>query len=185
MLIAKQKRKDNIAEYILYLWQIEDLLRALSFDGDKIYATLVSPLGIAEEKKQDVFFWYMGIVNLLKEEKKESSGHTFHSLHLIRELNDLHLYLLKKDGKYETLFNDAQSDVDSFREKSGASVRVSDIELCFDALYAKLLLNLKHEPISAESETAFGHIAYLIAYLSAKFRRIEQGEEAYEPDTVH
>ena len=31
MYIAQSKRKENIAEYILYLWQLEDLLRALQF----------------------------------------------------------------------------------------------------------------------------------------------------------
>ena len=28
MDIAQAKRRENIAEYILYLWQLEDLLRA-------------------------------------------------------------------------------------------------------------------------------------------------------------
>ena len=31
MDIAQAKRRENIAEYILYLWQLEDLLRALHF----------------------------------------------------------------------------------------------------------------------------------------------------------
>ena len=31
MDIAKAKRKENIPEYILYLWQLEDLLPALHF----------------------------------------------------------------------------------------------------------------------------------------------------------
>ena len=29
MDIAKSKRRENIAEYILYLWQLEDLLHEL------------------------------------------------------------------------------------------------------------------------------------------------------------
>ena len=28
MKIASQKRKENIAEYLLYMWQIEDIIRA-------------------------------------------------------------------------------------------------------------------------------------------------------------
>ncbi|MBR2242341.1 MAG: DUF4924 family protein, partial [Prevotella sp.] len=28
MYIAKELRKKNIAEYLLYMWQVEDLLRA-------------------------------------------------------------------------------------------------------------------------------------------------------------
>ena len=179
MLVAKQKRKENIAEYILYLWQIEDLLRALSLNADKIYETLVAPHNVPEDRKQDIFFWYMGIVNLLKEEKKETSGHNYHSQHLIRELNDLHLYLLKKDTKYALLYSAAAGDVEEFRTKSG-NMHANEIETCFDALYAKLLLNMKHEQISDITAAAFDRMTALIAYLSAKFRRFEEGKETYE-----
>ncbi|MDR1897720.1 MAG: DUF4924 family protein [Prevotellaceae bacterium] len=181
MLIAKNKRKENIAEYVLYMWQIEDLLRALNFDGDSIFRTLVEPLNVSEDKKQEVFFWYMGIINILKEEKKEISGHNYHSLHIVRELNDVHLYLLKKDSRYNSLFLAAQGDIDLFREKS--SKNSNDIEIAFDALYAKLLLKMKHEQISDETSAAFDRITSLIAYLSAKFHRFEHGEEEMKFDT--
>ena len=36
MLIAQQKLKENIAEYILYMYQIEDVIRAYHFDLNKI-----------------------------------------------------------------------------------------------------------------------------------------------------
>ena len=68
MYTAQKTRKENIAEYILYLWQLEDLLRALQFSPEAIYAKLVKPLGLPEEQKQEVFLWYMDIVNLLREE---------------------------------------------------------------------------------------------------------------------
>ena len=162
MLIAKQKRKENIAEYILYLWQLEDLLRALSFDGDKIYSTLLAPLQVDDNKKQEIFFWYVSITNLLKEEAKETSGHTNHSYHLIRELNDVHLYLLKSgDEKYRTLYTQAKTNIDAFREKSG-SEHTSDIELCFNALYAKMLLSLRKENISEETEVALKSFSSLL-----------------------
>ena len=43
MDIAKSKRRENIAEYILYLWQLEDLLRALQFSPEAIFSTLIAP----------------------------------------------------------------------------------------------------------------------------------------------
>ena len=43
MDIAKAKRRENIAEYILYLWQLEDLLRALQFSPEAIFSTLIAP----------------------------------------------------------------------------------------------------------------------------------------------
>ena len=42
MIIAQQKRKENIAEYLLYMWQVEDLLRACDLDDDRIDQLLVS-----------------------------------------------------------------------------------------------------------------------------------------------
>ncbi len=96
MDIAQAKRKENIAEYILYLWQLEDLLRALQFSPEAIYSQLVAPgKELNEEHKQELFLWYMDIVNLLREEDKETIGHLDHTLHLIADLNNLHLQLLK------------------------------------------------------------------------------------------
>ncbi|MDR1341014.1 MAG: DUF4924 family protein [Prevotellaceae bacterium] len=169
MLIAKNKRKENIAEYVLYMWQIEDLLRALNFDRDLIYKTLAEPLDVPEEKKQEILYWYLGIIELLKEEKKENAGHNYHSLHVIGELNALHLSLLEKDSKYASLFNAAREDIRLFREKSAKEA--PDIEIAFDALYAKLLLKMKHEQISDETSAAFDRITSMIVYLSAEFHK--------------
>jgi hypothetical protein len=167
MLIAQNKLKENIAEYILYLWQIEDLLRALNFDSDSIYKTLIAPLNVTKEKKQEILYWYLSIIELLKEEKKEKFGHNYYSLSIIGELNKLHLSLLNEDAKYRSLYDAAKDDITLFKEKS--SKETSDIETAFDALYAKLLLNMKHERISVETSAAFDRITRLIAYLSAKF----------------
>jgi hypothetical protein len=179
MLIAKQKRRENIAEYILYLWQIEDLLRAMNFDENLIYKTLVEPLKVDDEIKKQTQAWYSGIIQLLKYEKKEQSGHTTHSLHLINDMNDVHLYLLQRDEKYNMLYQNAKPAINEFGEKSGKS-NASEIELCFDALYARMLLSLKKQEISQETQTAIDFISKMIAYLSAKYLKIETGEEKYE-----
>lgn len=181
MFIAKEKRKDNIAEYILYLWQLEDLLRTLSLDEAKIKAVLVDPTSLPTDKKEQAFYWYMGIVSLIKDEGKEASGHTNHSIHLIKDLNDIHLYLLnkEKDEKYSVLFYKAKPDLDLFKEKMG-NERISDTEAAFHALYSRILLKLKKEQISPETEEAFKNITQLIAYLSAKYHRYEKGEESMD-----
>ena len=36
MLTASAKKRENIAEYLLYMWQIEDLIRAFGLDTDRI-----------------------------------------------------------------------------------------------------------------------------------------------------
>ena len=95
MDIAQSKRKENIAEYILYLWQLEDLLRALQFSPEAIYSQLVAPRELPDDRKLVFLQWYMEIADLLRKEGKEQSGHLDHTLHLIGDLHNLHLQLLR------------------------------------------------------------------------------------------
>ncbi len=96
MFIARQIRKENVAEYILYIWQLEDLLRACRFDPDKIYATLLEGNdSLDDAQKREALEWYLDLATLMREEDKAQIGHIDHTLHLINDLNDLHLRLLK------------------------------------------------------------------------------------------
>ena len=36
MYIAKQLKEKNIAEYLLYMWQVEDIIRAHSLNIDQL-----------------------------------------------------------------------------------------------------------------------------------------------------
>ena len=91
MDIAQSKRKENIAEYILYLWQLEDLLRALQFSPEAIYSQLVAPRELPDDRKLVFLQWYMEIADLLRKEGKEQSGHLDHTLHLIGEIGRAHV----------------------------------------------------------------------------------------------
>ncbi len=42
MLIAKRLKKENISEYLLYMWQVEDMIRANGLDIEKINSRIVS-----------------------------------------------------------------------------------------------------------------------------------------------
>ena len=94
MDIAQAKRKENIAEYILYLWQLEDLLRALQFSPEAIYSQLVAPRDVPQQRKDEILAWYLDLASLLRKEGKEQSGHLDHTLHLIGDLHNLHLHLM-------------------------------------------------------------------------------------------
>ena len=42
MKIAQQLKAKNIAEYLIYMWQVEDLIRANECDIDKIRENIIS-----------------------------------------------------------------------------------------------------------------------------------------------
>ena len=58
MYISQQLKKQNIAEYLLYMWQVEDLIRANNFDMEKIRETsLILILWMRNIKKR----WHNGM----------------------------------------------------------------------------------------------------------------------------
>ena len=175
MDIAQAKRKENIAEYILYLWQIEDLLRALQFSPEAIYSQLVARREVAEEQKQIFLLWYMDIVNLLREEGKEEKGHLNHTLHLIADMHNLHLQLMQLPvgAHYRTTVARLEPHLPILRIALGKNI--SDTELCFRALYATMLYRIKGGENSAIADT-IEYISPVIGELTALYHKVERGE---------
>ncbi|MBQ3172971.1 MAG: DUF4924 family protein [Alistipes sp.] len=177
MLIALQKRRENIAEYILYLWQVEDLLRALQFSPEAIYATLVAKTeGTDEQQKENIFNWYMQIVELLRKEGKAEKGHIDHTLHLIADLHNLHLQLMKLPvgEHYRQTYAPLAAELPRLRTLLDND-DISDTELCFRALYAALLYRIKGGGEQAIADT-IAVISPAIGELAALHGKVERGE---------
>ena len=178
MDIAQAKRKENIAEYILYLWQLEDLLRALQFSPEAIYSQLVAPRQVEEEQKHLYLLWYMDIVNLLRKEGKEESGHLEHTLHLIGDMHNLHLQLMQNPigEHYRKTFSALAPQLPRLREMVKKE-DVSDTELAFRALYAAMLYRIKGDEKRAEAiKDTIELVSPVVAELAAMYGKVERGE---------
>jgi hypothetical protein len=178
MDIAQAKRKENIAEYILYLWQLEDLLRALQFSPEAIYSQLVAPREVADEQKHIYLLWYMDIVNLLRKEGKEQSGHLEHTLHLIGDVHNLHLQLMQNPvgEHYRQTFARLAPQLPQLRAMISRD-DVSDTELAFRALYAAMLYRIKGDNKRAEAiSDTIELVSPVVAELAAMYGKVERGE---------
>lgn len=184
MDIARAKRGENIAEYILYLWQLEDLLRALQFSPEAIYSQLVKPRALEPEAQQELLVWYMELVALLRQEDKEEGGHLDHTLHLIADLQGLHSQLIESPAgeRYRALYGAMAAELPALREvlRSSRNVEIDntgDIELAFRALYAAMLYRIKG---GEKGEKAVGDVTAVvspaIAELARVYRLVERGE---------
>ncbi len=179
MDIAQTKRRENIAEYILYLWQLEDLLRALQFSPEAIYSQLVAPRDIPEEGKNNFLIWYMEIGNLLRQEGKEQIGHLDHTLHLIGDLHNLHLQLMELPvgAHYRTTFAQLTPELPRLRLVLGKeAAEMSDTELSFRALYAAMLYRIKGEGEKSPVGDVIALISPVIGELAALYGKVERGE---------
>ncbi len=178
MIIAQEKRKTNIAEFILYMWQVEDLIRASGFDFERVNEIVISKFDLPEETLDEIRTWYANLITLMAEEKIVEKGHMSFLTNLIRELNDLHLRLLQstEEKKYQEIYQAAQINIKPFMEKSPGSF-FSEIEACLTGLYGYLMLRLQNSEISNETKEAMTSFSNLLAALSTLFREVEEGKK--------
>jgi hypothetical protein len=176
MFIAQQKLNENIAEYILYMYQIEDVIRAYSFDLDRITNEYVIPQLPDQSFLAQYKSWYQQLIMQMQSQKIEKSGHLYLIQEVLIELSYLHNTLLNmsNDIRYIGLYEAAVTHIDEFKQKSNLKDK-NHIEIIFHALYMKLLLRLQKKEISAETEEAFDSMRILAAYLSRAYHQMKNG----------
>lgn len=177
MLIAQELRKTNIAEYILYMWQVEDLLRACSFNPELIEKKLVSRFNVDDKTSSAVADWYNNLAIVMEKEHIRESGHLQAISNLVNDLNEFHLKLIEtqSDGHYMKLYHLNQNAISEFVGKSGKSVE-NEVQSCLSALYGVLLLKLKNAEISFLTQNTIEGFGRMIGHLSARYIQFENDE---------
>ncbi len=175
MIIASQKRKENIAEYLLYMWQIEDIIRANNLDIEKIELNVISRFSLDDTSHKNMVEWYESLIDMMRREGVEKSGHLQINKNILSQLVALHQTLLK-DPRFQTYtaeFYRTLPFIVELRSKAGDD-KPGEIETCFNALYGMLMLRLQNKEISAETMTAVKQISRFIAVLSQNFKLDEE-----------
>lgn len=167
MFIASQKRKENIAEYVLYMWQIEDSIRACHLDIDIIRKNIIDNFTLTDEQKLQMTQWYESLIDMFHREGIQEKGHLQIVKNTMRYLADLHNRLLQdtKHAEYGAQFYKTLPFIVELRAKSGDNA-VGEIETCFTALYGILMLRLSGKGVSQDTAAAISHISRLLALLS-------------------
>ncbi|MBO7272490.1 MAG: DUF4924 family protein, partial [Bacteroidaceae bacterium] len=75
MLVSRELRKKNIAEYLLYMWQVEDLLRANELSSDRIKNNIVEPYNLPAEMSAELLQWYADLIDMMHQEDVKENGH--------------------------------------------------------------------------------------------------------------
>lgn len=171
MFIASQKRKENIAEYLLYMWQIEDLIRANELDIDKIAHNIIDKYELTAEQRKMMIEWYESLIDMMRREGVTHSGHLQLNKNVVSALAQLHQTLLKNPRfpEYATEFYKTLPYIVELRSKAGDDKR-GEIETCFTALYGKLMLRLKGEQVSKETENAMAQISKFVSLLAHYYK---------------
>ena len=173
MITASQKKRENIAEYLLYMWQIEDLIRANNLDIDKIQTSIIDQYkNLTPEQKKEMRDWYESLIDMMRREGVVEKGHLQLNKNVIIALDDLHRRLLadSKFAAYSAQFYHTLPIIVELRAKAGED-KAGEIETLFNALYGILMLRLQGKEISEETAQAAAQISKFLALLSHYYKQ--------------
>ncbi|MGM9821735.1 MAG: DUF4924 family protein [Muribaculaceae bacterium] len=176
MIIASKKRKENIAEYILYMWQVEDIIRANDLDIEKIKLNVIDKFqGLSDEQRHQMVEWYESLIDMMRREGVQKSGHLQINRNILNQLVQLHQALLADPSfpEYTAEFYRTLPYIVELRSKQG-DTPLGEIETCFTALYGMLLMRLQRKTLTPETEAAIHQISRFIAGLSRDFHLDEE-----------
>ena len=179
MIIAREKKDTNIAEYVIYMWQLEDILRALSLDMTLVKQHIVDKFEVSEDQKQEIYDWYDNLVQMMKNEKIEKSGHLQVIKNVINEMTEVHFYLLHEvhDMVYHGILTSCINNFVEFRKRTNVSDEISDVELALNGLYGVLMLRLQGKQAGEETTQAMESFSKVLAYISKKYKQLEEETE--------
>ncbi|MCB9225443.1 MAG: DUF4924 family protein [Crocinitomicaceae bacterium] len=177
MLIAQRTKETNIAEHVIYMFQIEDLIRANQLDLNTIINTIIEPQIQEDSMLQAYTRWYKDLIQQMKNEGVEKQGHLSDINEILMEMLMLHNTLINvlNDEEYKKRFEVALPAIKDFQVKSNAS-NINLIEVAFNALYTKMILKLKGQSFTASTEEAFNQISQLLGYLAGYYKKMRNGE---------
>jgi hypothetical protein len=176
MTIAERKYAENIAEYIIYMWQMQDLLRAVNMDVESLDGFLRSFLP-TEEKIQEEKTWFVGLAQSMKRSNAEEKGNVEEVQEVLSELNLLHTTLntLLRDDEYIAANERAKENLDAYRERASGKA-LSEVEAYLTALYGLMVLRLRKQEISEETKDAMKTFSDVMILLALQYNKMKKGE---------
>lgn len=158
-------------DYLLYVWQMEDLVRALQFDAGAIR-------GVVGTSSESDVMWLMQLAQDLQIQNLMSSGHVDHAQETLTEMALLHDLLLgpMEDRQYIQLYESAQPHLDDMLKKSGDQALMEHpVALMMVGLYGWLVLRMKKETLSVETEASMVALREMANGLARGHIRVYQG----------
>ena len=163
MFIAQKFRSQSISAYLIYMYQVEDLIRAYALDADRIAAEYLPRFGYDEKQMAEAREWYESLARMMREEGKEQAGHVRVVQNTLDLLEDRHQELLadSDERNYRTAYNKALPHIVALRAQGNNKAK-HEMENCIDALYGATLLRMQGKELSAATQAALKPISELL-----------------------
>ena len=168
MKIAQQLSRKSRIEHLLYLWQVEDILRAYDLNFDRVKAEYLSRFTFDNDNDRAANEkWYEDHCQMMIGEGLRERGHLQIHEHLLQELEETHQRLLKDDKYpyYRQMYYKVLPYIVELRNR-GANKEENEMETCFNSLYGLMMLRLQKKEISPDTMHAVKEITTLVGMLN-------------------
>ena len=176
MFVQEDLRNKNIAEYLLYMWQVEDVIRAAGLDSDRLYDTVIKGSGRSEADCVKWKQWYDDLIGMMRVEGKTEHGHLQINENVLMLLEDLHARLLDshKQPEYRDLYYKALPFIVEFRAKNHEQQN-EELRDCFNMLYGVWMLKLQGKQVSGPTAQAVQTVSAFIGKLALLYKEDKAG----------
>ena len=172
MFVAQELRKNNIAEYLLYMWQVEDTIRAFGCSLARIRREYIDRFDYTDEQKEEEADWFGNLIRMMNQEGCREQGHLQINKVVMQQLQELHSQLLAspKFPFYNSEYYKVLPFIVELRNR-GADKDENEVETCFNSLYGVMMLRLQKKEITPSTEHAIKEITTFIGMLSDYYKK--------------
>lgn len=181
MFIAQELRKKNIAEYLLYMWQVEDTIRAFGCSLSRIRKEYIDRFDYTDEQKEEETDWFGNLIRMMNQEGCRERGHLQINKVVLMQLEELHSNLTNstKFPFYTSEYYKVLPFIVELRSR-GANKEENEIETCFNSLYGVMMLRLQKKDISPDTAHAVKEISTLVGMLSDYYKKDKEEPLEFE-----
>jgi flagellin-specific chaperone FliS len=172
MFIAQELRKKNIAEYLLYMWQVEDTIRAFDCSLTRIRREYINRFDYDDEQKEEEIDWFGNLIRMMNTEGCRQQGHLQINKVTLQMMSDLHQQLLSssKYPFYNAEYYKVLPFIVELRNR-GANKEEGEVETCLNFLYGVMMLRLQKKEITPNTEHALKEVSTFIGMLSDYYKK--------------
>ena len=170
-LPAEVKKKESIAEYIIHMYQTEDLILNYKLNLDDILEYVLKQMSSDEETLKSLILWYADVIEQMHNERVVETGKRLSTTQdYVNRLTDIHAGLLDNDKAYQTKYNGASEDI-KYNIKLSNNEISNPIQICLNGIYGMLLLRLIGEKITDDQQLILAKFGAVLEYLSEAYKK--------------
>ncbi len=169
MLLAQKKKQSNISEYLIYMYQTEDLIRQFNFDLNQLNTYVLAHIPASEQEKKELLLWYASLIEKMQNEKIHTKGHLQELNQLVEKLTKLHTQLEATNAPYQAILSKAAPYFSQQTEASGNTL-TNPVQLSLNAVYGFLILKLTGKKTTKTQQQMLDTFGDLLSFLSHAYK---------------